>query len=88
MLQSFSEVEIEFFVVVGGILATILFFLLSILLIGWVSGFGKKSEASFNAGIVSLMFGIISLVVVFMMWMFYPTYFSTTVRTLFSFGGG
>lgn len=88
MLQSFSEVEIEFFVVVGGILATILFFLLSILLIGWVSGFGKKSEASFNAGIVSLMFGIISLVVVFMMWMFYPSYFSTTVRTLFSFGGG
>lgn len=88
MLQSFSEVEIEFFVVVGGILATIFFFLLSILLIGWVSGFGKKSEASFNAGIVSLMFGIISLVVVFMMWMFYPTYFSTTVRTLFSFGGG
>lgn len=88
MLQSFSEVEIEFFVVVGGILATIFFFLASILLIGWVSGFGKKSEASFNAGIVSLMFGIISLVIVFMMWMFYPTYFSTTVRTLFSFGGG
>lgn len=88
MLQSFSEVEIEFFVVVGGILGTLFFFILSIVLIGWVSNFGKKSEASFNAGVVSLMFGIISLVVVFLMWMFYPSYFNTTVRTLFSFGGG
>lgn len=78
-----SEVTIEFIIVMGSLLAMILFFILAgILLIG-NNRLWRRSEAAFNAGIVCLVFAIGFIVVEMLMWMFYPSYFGNVLRTMF-----
>lgn len=86
LLGQFNELQLEFIIVTGAIISMILFFVISIVLLVGGRKIWKGSEATFNAGVVFLMLSIISLVVALLMWLFYPSYFTNIVQSMFGFG--
>lgn len=78
-----TEVALEFIIVVAAIILMFVFLSTSIVLLLGNDRLWRKSEATYNAGIVFLLLFIAMVVVAALMYMFYPQYFIKVVRSLF-----
>lgn len=78
-----TEVALEFIIVVAAIILMFVFLSTSLVLLLGNDRLWRKSEATYNAGIVFLLLFIAMVVVAALMYMFYPQYFIKVVRSLF-----
>lgn len=81
-----NEVAIEFMVVTGSLFLMVVFFIISLVLLLGNNRIWRRTEATFNAGIVFLLLSIGMFVVACLMYMFYPSYFVKVLRSFFMMG--